>query len=136
MILSIAQKLSNYLVEPYECYLVFVILDNMRKTGQIIFFQNLVFSTTNYVLKKCSYKFQSTCQQNYWTVIDWSLGFITLDNTRKYGPKFFVIANTAFFRNICIDLLDPKEMFLSLAQKKSKHLADPDKLFLEVCHTR
>ena len=37
-ILSFAHKLSNYLVDPYECYLGFVILDNMKKTGQKNFF--------------------------------------------------------------------------------------------------
>ena len=44
--------------------------------------------------------------------------FVTLDDTKKNGPKTFVIARTAFFEMFdSINLLSPKEMILSFAQK-------------------
>ena len=95
-----------------------------RKRGQKIlllerlpFFQKLVFSTTSYVPETCSYKFHSNCQNSLWTLMIYSLRFITLDHTRKIGPKTSVIVKTAFFWNVCfyrplrsygIDLITPK----------------------------
>ena len=51
--------------------------------------------------------------------------FVTVDDTRKNGPKSFVIVGTAFFEKfVPIDLLSPKEKFLSIAQSLSKRLVD------------
>ena len=55
--------------------------------------------------------------------------FVTLDDTKKNGPKTFVIARTAFFEMFdSINLLSPKEMILSFAQKRWNYLVDPYKL--------
>ena len=37
---------------------------------------------------------------------------------------------------VSIDLLGPKEMFMSFAQQVSKYFADRYNLFFEVCQTR
>ena len=37
---------------------------------------------------------------------------------------------------VSINLLGPKKMLLSFAQSMSKHLVDPDKLFLVIFHVR
>ena len=51
---------------------------------------------------------------------------VTLDDTRKIGSKTFVTVKTAFFWNVCFfDILGPKELILSFAQKLSKYLVDP-----------
>ena len=37
---------------------------------------------------------------------------------------------------VSTDILGPKEMILSFAQKVSKHLLDPCELFFDICHVR
>ena len=52
--------------------------------------------------------------------------FVTLHDTRKIGPKTFVIVKTAIFRNICFyRYLGLKEMILSIAEMLSKYFPDP-----------
>ena len=63
--------------------------------------------------------------------------FVTVDDTRKNGPKTFVIVETAFFELfVFLALLGPKEMFLSFAQSLSKRLVDRYKFFPDICHVR
>ena len=63
--------------------------------------------------------------------------FVTVDDTRKNGPKTFVIVETAFLELfVFIALLGPKEMFLSFAKSLSKRLVDPYKLFPDISHDR
>ena len=65
-----------------------------------LIFEDIVFSATSYVLKKWSYKFQSSYQFSLWTPIKYSLMFVTIDDTRKNGPRTFVIVITAIFWNV------------------------------------
>ena len=88
--------------------LTFVMFDNTRKIGPksflhwmvTFFFKTLCFEQTLRFLKKCLYKFQNKSQNILWILIICSLMFFMLDNTRKYRPKTFVIANKAIFWNV------------------------------------
>ena len=62
------------------------------------FFQNIVFSTTSYVLKKCFYNFYSSCQITYWNFTNRPLRLVILDNTRKNGSKFCHFENSNFLK--------------------------------------
>ena len=64
--------------------------------------------------------------------------FVTLDETRKNTPKTYVIANKDNFWNVffSVDLLGPKEIFLSFAQSIPKHLLDLYVVFLVIFHVR
>ena len=48
-----------------------------------------MFSTNSQVLKKCSYKFYSNCQNSLWPLTKCPLRFVTLDITRKNRPQYF-----------------------------------------------
>ena len=91
------------------------------------FFQkSVLFSTNSQFLKKCRYNFRSKFQISLLTHTNCLLRFVTLDNTRKNGPKTFVIVKTAFFKKfVSIDLLGPKDLILSVAQSLSKYLVEP-----------
>ena len=66
------------------------------------FFQNLLFSVTFKVLKKCTYKFHSNCQNSSWILINCSPMFVTFDDTRKNGPIFCHRENATFW-NVCFN---------------------------------
>ena len=108
-ILSIAQSLSKYPVDPLKCSIRIVTLDNTRKNRPKNFphwkywqfFQKFVFSTTSQVLKHRSYMFHSNRHNALWTLITCPLRFVTLDNTRKKGSKSFATVKTAIFWNVC-----------------------------------
>ena len=63
--------------------------------------QKNVFSTTSQVLKNLSYYFHSKCQKTLSTLINCSLRFFILDNTRKIGQTIFFTGKSAFFSKIC-----------------------------------
>ena len=49
--------------------------------------------------------------------------------------KISFIEKTAFFEMfVSVDLLGSKQMYISFAQKMSKHLVDPYKMFPDNCH--
>ena len=58
-------------------------------TGNIAFFQKIVYSTTSQVLKKWSYNLDSNCQTSFWTLKSRPLRFFKLANTIKSWPKIF-----------------------------------------------
>ena len=81
---------------PIGCFLSFVMLNTTSKnrpmfffTGDIASFQKIVFSTNSWVLKKCSYKFHSICQNFFWNLKNCPGRFVTLDNTKKIGQNVF-----------------------------------------------
>ena len=83
----------------------------------LLSFQNFVLSTTFQVLKKGPYNFNSKCDKSLWTQINCFLRFMTLDETRKNGPKAFVIVKKLIFEVfVSIDFLGPKELILLLPQ--------------------
>ena len=61
------------------------------------FFQSFVYSTTSYVLQKWSFNFHSKCYNTFWTQINCSVKFVTLDNRRKIGQSLFFTGKVAFF---------------------------------------
>ena len=61
--------------------------------------------------------------------------FVTLDDTRKNDPLSYW-KQLFFEKFVSIDLLGPKKMILSFAQKLSKYLVDTDKLLPDICHVR
>ena len=119
------------LCSPINCCLWSSILGNPRINRffwrEDSLFEKKMFLTTSPVLKNGSYNFHSTGQITLWTLIICSLSLFTLDSTCKNRPKPLITAKTTrsetFFS---IDLLVPKEMILSFAQKLSKNLVDPD----------
>ena len=91
------------------CPLRFLTLDNTRMNrpdsllhwkGRL-FFQKFVFSTTTKVLNNWCFNFHSKCQKTLWTLMKLYFRCITLDNTRKIGPKSFVPVKAALFWNVC-----------------------------------
>ena len=54
------------------------------------FFKSFVYSTKSYVLQKWSFNFHSKCYNTFWTQINCSVKFVTLDNRRKNRPKSFL----------------------------------------------
>ena len=92
-----------------NCSLIFGLLNITRKTGQLVSFHwkdCLFFSKNcdfNNLLgpRNCSYKKYSNGRNSLWTLVGCSLRLVTLDNTRKMGPKCFVIVKTAFFWDVC-----------------------------------
>ena len=97
MVLSTAQNYSQYLVDPFKMFSDFCHVRKYEKKWakffspleMLPFFQNIVFSTTSQVLKKCSFKFHSNCQKSLWTLIKCTLILFMLDNTRQNRPKSF-----------------------------------------------
>ena len=90
------------------CSMTILMLEKMRNNRPKIFlhwidslFSQYMFSTISQVPKKCCYKFQCDCQKSFWTLINSFRPFVTLDDTRKNGPKSFVIVKTATFWNVC-----------------------------------
>ena len=91
------------------CSLIFVMLNITRNTGQFVSFHwkdCLFFSKNcdfNNLLgpRKSSCKKYSIGRNSLWTLVGCSLSFVKLDNTRKMGPKCFVIVKTAFFWDVC-----------------------------------
>ena len=73
----------------------FVKLEYTRKNSPIffphwqdfLFFQKIVFSTTSQVLKNCSYHRHNHGEKTLRTVTNCTLRFVTLNITRKNGPK-------------------------------------------------
>ena len=104
-------------------------LDKMEERGAkpfhhwkvcLFLFKNL-FPTTSQILENCFYNFFSNCHKSLWTIIKCFLGFVTLSNTRKNGPKIFVIVKTASFEMfVSIDLLVSKEWSYHLHNKCQK----------------
>ena len=72
-------------------------------TGKLAFFsQKFFFSSTSYVLKNWSFYFHSNYQNTSWTLINCSLRFVILDNTRKNGGLIFFTGKTALSpKNLC-----------------------------------
>ena len=61
--------------------------------------------------------------------------FVTLDDTRK--NELLSCWKQLFFEMfVSIDLLDHKEVILSIAQNLSKYHVDPDKLLSDICPVR
>ena len=61
--------------------------------------------------------------------------FVTLDDTRK--NDFVSSWKQLFFEMfVSIDLLGPKEKFLSIAHYLSKYIVDHDILLPDICHVR
>ena len=52
-------------------------------TGKVAFFFKTFHFQHPIRIWKSPYKFQSKCQNSLWTLIKWSLMFVTLDDTRK-----------------------------------------------------
>ena len=114
-------SLSSLLNSPMR----FFTLDITRRKSQnfysletLLFFRKFVFSTTSYVLRKWSYKFHSSCQKSWWTVTNWSLKFLTLDNTGNDWPKSLSLWKHLFFEIVCFYRpLGSKKMIFKNAQK-------------------
>ena len=67
-----------------------------------LFSQNFVFATTSYVLKNWSFYFHSKRQTTSWTLINCSVSFFMLDNTRKNWPIiFFHWKACLFLQKLC-----------------------------------
>ena len=60
-----------------------------------------MFSTKFKVLQEYSHRVQSSCQSSLWAPIQSSLIFVTLDDTKKNGPKTLVTVKTAKLWNLC-----------------------------------
>ena len=60
---------------------------NLFITGKVAFFFETCFFNNLLVPKKRSVTFHSNCQISLWIPIICSLMFVTLDDTRKKGPK-------------------------------------------------
>ena len=88
-----------------SCCLTLVMFRNRRKNRSKsflhwkdgLFFQKFVFSPTSQALREWFYNFHSKCQNSFWTLINCSVGVVTLGSTRKFGPKTFVPVKTANF---------------------------------------
>ena len=97
------------LLGPQEKIFSFAQLNKTRKRRSkhflhlkmLAFFWRLCVFNNLLGPRKCSYKFQSSCQNSSWTPIKSSLIFVTLEDTRKNGPKTFVFVETAKFWNVC-----------------------------------
>ena len=90
------------------------------------FFKNLCFHTTWLVLQNWFYNLHSNCQSTHWTLANCPLRFVTLDNTRKNGPKPFVIGKTAFFsKSLVIETLGSKKRSYSLQNTWQNTLCAP-----------
>ena len=99
---------------------VFFLLERLPCFSQLCVLKNLLGP------KKRSFIFQSKGQNSFWTVIKCSLMFVTLDDTRRRGQKFFSTWKQFFFEMfVPIDPLDPEEIIWSFAQKMSVYLVDP-----------
>ena len=97
--------MSKYLVDPYKMFPdsshvryyekkwaeIFFSLKSLHFFSKIGDFNNLLGP------KKCSNKFQGNCRISLWTLINCSLRFVTLDNSKKDGPKASFIVETAVF---------------------------------------
>ena len=75
-------------------------VQNFFSLESLPFFQNFVFSTTSYVLQNWPCNFHSNCQNTLWTLINYPLRFVTLENARKNSPKLFFTGKFAFFFKI------------------------------------
>ena len=91
------------------CLLSFVTFDNTRKirpkgfffSGKGAFFSKFSVFKHLWGLEKRTYKFHSSCHKNLWILINCSLMFVTLGDTKENGPKTFVIVKTATFWKVC-----------------------------------
>ena len=104
-ILSFAQGWSQYVLCPYRLFCAVCHVRYYEKKGQIFFsletmpLQKIVFSTTPWVLKNAIISF-SNCQNYFWTITNNPRSFVTLDNRKKRGLKFFITGKIAFFWKI------------------------------------
>ena len=101
---------QNILWTVINFSLAFAILDNTRKTRPKFFFSVEVLpffsklSVFNNLLwsQKSLYNFHGNCQKNsLWIHKSCFPMFVARDDTRKKGPKSFVIVKTATFCNVC-----------------------------------
>ena len=130
------------------CSLSFFMFDETRRKRPKVFFSLETLScfsrlcVLNNLLgpKKRSFIFQSNCQNGLRTVINCSLIFVTLDDTRKKGQKLFSSLKQFFFEMfVSIDLLGSKEVIFSFIQTLSKYLVDAYRKFHDLfmfCKTR
>ena len=65
-----------------------------------LFFETCVLNNL-LVPKKRSFTFHSNCQISLWILTNCSSIFLTLDGTRKKGPKTFVIVKLALLWIVC-----------------------------------
>ena len=115
---------QNILWTVINCSLAFAILDITRKTGPkffsvevLPFYQNFLFSTTSYGPKKSLNNFHGNCQNSLLIHKSCSPMFGARDDTRKNGPKSLSSWKQLLFEMfVPINLLGPKQMFLSFAQ--------------------
>ena len=80
-------------------------------TRRIAFFSKICVFNNHLGIKKCSYKCHSNCYNRGWTLINFSLRFVTIDITRKNRPKSFLHWKDGFFYKNCVfnNLVDPTE---------------------------
>ena len=106
---------------------VFSSLESLPCFSQLCVLNNLLGP------KKGFRRFHSVCHTSLWTLINCSLMFFTLDNTRKSRSKHLSPWKKLFFEIFLpIDLLGAEEKFLSLEKSLSKHLLGPFRLFQEL----
>ena len=108
MILSFAQFMSNYLVDPYRmlpdiCHVRYYgkKAQNLSFTGSfcLFFFKSLCFQQIHRS-KKCSYKFQSNCQKTIWTLTNCFVILFLLGNTEKSVKQLFSLERLPFLLKI------------------------------------
>ena len=96
----------------------FTKLDNTRKKSQFffhrekcLFFTNLCFRQPRMCYRNDLSTSTVIVTKTLWAIVFCSLRSVTLDNTKKNRPKFFVAKKTVFFEMfVSLDLLCPKEM--------------------------
>ena len=54
------------------------------------------------MLQKWCNNFHSNCRNTFWTLTNCPVRFVTLDYTRKNGPKQFLTGKIAFFSKVCV----------------------------------
>ena len=105
ILLSFAQSMSKHIVDPFDAFCVifhvqwnekkeakvFSSLERLPSFSQLCVFNNLLGP------KKLSFIFQSNRQNSLWNLIKCSVMFVTLDITRKNGPKSFLHWKVTFF---------------------------------------
>ena len=92
-----------------NCSFNFVMLDNTRRIGQLIFFHwKIGFSSKTYVFnnlsgpKKCSYRFHNFVQKSFWNFKKCSLTFVMFDKTGKKAKFFSLLEFLPLSSKICV----------------------------------
>ena len=143
-ILYIAQNLPNYFLYPYNVFPDVCKNRQYEKNWSKNFFhpknvlsfnQNFVVPTTTQVMQKWSLNFHRVCQNTFWTLLNRSLKFVTLDSEREIRPKLFVTGRIDYFQMfLSIDLLGPIEKYITCTIFV-RCLVSPHKMFSELCDT-